>query len=98
MVRYYFGSSMVKPLVQAKIGWLTGDSKYTSTALNSDSKTSGINYGGGLGVGIFVSQSVALDCILGYSYTSNKSTDSNSNKTTQKTGSFDITIGFTFCL
>jgi len=98
MVRYYFGTSIVKPLVQASLGWTTGDSKFTSTALNSDTKSNGLKYSGGLGVGFFLSQSVALDGILGYSYTSTKSTDNNSNKTTQKSGSFDFTIGFTICL
>jgi hypothetical protein len=96
MVRYYIGTSKVKPLVQANAGWTFGDSKFA--LLNSETKTTGLKYGGGVGVGIFISQSISLNGILDYQYTTTKTTDSNSNKTTQNIGAFDFIAGFTIFL
>lgn len=98
ILRYYIGKTKIKPLVQANLGWLSGNSKYTISTLNSTTKSSGLNYGGGLGVAFFVNESVSFDGIIGYSYSTTKSTDSNSNNTTQTSGDIGFIVGLTICL
>jgi outer membrane protein len=97
-LRYYVGKSKIKPLVQANLGFLSGNSKYTSIALSSNSKSNGLSYGGGLGVAFFANESISFDGIIGYSYSSTKSTDNNSNKTTQTSGDIGFSVGITICL
>jgi hypothetical protein len=98
LLRYYVGKSKIKPLVQANLGFLSGNSKYTSIALSSNSKSNGLSYGGGLGVAFFANESISFDGIIGYSYSTTKNTDNNSNKTTQTSGDIGFSVGITICL
>jgi outer membrane protein len=77
-IRYYFGSSKIKPYLNGKVGFGKRKSKSVPASGDSHESSSGMfSYKFGGGLGIFITENVSLDIGLGYSYISYKPKEDN---------------------
>jgi len=93
--RYYFGSSNIKPYLQAAVGF--GSVKYTdepSGGTSTDTKMSLFLYDIGAGAGIFLNDKVSLDLGLSYSSYSMKAKDNNPTNAKTITSGIGLKVGF----
>ncbi len=82
--RYYFGAGTTKPFVVTEINFETLNTKNKVT--NTELKTNGSSFLIGLGFAAFVSNSVAIEGVSGYSYSKYKDSDGS--------GGFNLRLGF----
>jgi len=110
-IRYYIDMDKVKPFVEAHVGFGSQNYKYDyldydySDPLNpvivikqEDMKNSLFGWGVGVGAAFFITNSVAVDVMLGYDSFSIKNEDDDKNITKNKGGSFGLDVGFSIVI
>ncbi|HSC52106.1 MAG TPA: hypothetical protein VLC98_00680 [Phnomibacter sp.] len=83
-VRYYFGKAQTRPFVVSEWEYVQSNTKQSSTS--SSIKAQGNRLLLGLGFAAFLSETVALEGVTGYSYSKFKNTDANNG--------FALRLGF----
>lgn len=93
--RYYFGSSSVRPFVEAAAGLGTSKSKTKSDYLDEDEEYNYAVKAAALsgGVDIFLNDNVALDLGLVYQYSATKKKENNDNNFRTITKGFGMNAG-----
>lgn len=90
--RFYFGTSNIKPFLQANVGYVTNSYKIENSFDNENGSSNGILFGFGGGVAFFIKESIAINASISYTGASLKDGDNSDYKST--TGEFGIGLGF----
>lgn len=98
-LRYYFGSSIIRPYFQGEIGFGSVNMKYEpNIGYDDKSSASMFLYEFGTGFGIFLNEKASLDIEIGYAFVSVKPKEDNDNNYRNISEGFGVGIGFVFIL
>jgi len=79
-LRYYFGTSNIKPYLNGSVGFSSMTMRDNPASGPSDKSTTGMfSFDLGGGIGIFLNDKVSVDIGVGYNYTSYKDKENNDN-------------------
>lgn len=91
--RYYFGANQFKPFLEAGLGF----KNYNLTTSGSSTTTfNGPMMGVGAGIAYYITPSVAIEAMFGYTYNKITNTDNSNDK--EKIGETAFNIGFDISL
>ena len=91
-VRYYFGDNNIKPYLQGAVGF--GSSKTNIDFYDSASTSNLVSYGFDGGIAIFLNENVSLDVGAGYTSSTSKPQEDNSNNVKFINNAFGLNAGF----